>query len=122
MTFGILKSINERKKLYEEFKQTSINSISYVAKKSMFNRYRNTLKKTTTLAKLVYYKHIFDRYNHDMKKTWGIISETLNRSVPNSIPDTMTIIDEDCSDRQVIADNFNDFFSTIGESNEKKIL
>ena len=56
-----------------------------------------------------------------MKKTWGIISETLNRSVPNSIPDTMTINGEDCSDRQVIADNFNNFFSTIGESNEKNI-
>ena len=56
-----------------------------------------------------------------MKKTWGIISETLNRSVPNSIPDTMTINGEDCSGRQVIADNFNDFFSTIGEINEKNI-
>ena len=53
-----------------------------------------------------------------MKKTWGIISETFNRSVPNSIPDTMTINGEDCSDRQVINDNF---FSTIGESNEKNI-
>ena len=89
-------------------------------KKTMFNQYRNTLKKTITLAKLVYYKNIFDRYKHDMKKTWGIISETLNRSVPNSIPDTLTINGEDCSDRQVIADNFNDFFSTIGESNKKK--
>ena len=56
-----------------------------------------------------------------MKKTWDIISETLNRSVPNSIPDTMTINGEDCSDRQVIADNFNGFFSTIGESKENNI-
>ena len=87
----------------------------------MFNRYRNTLKKTITLAKLVYYKNVFDRYKHDMKKTWGIISKTLNRSVPNSIPDTMTTNGEDCSDRQVIADNFNVFFSTIGESNENNI-
>ena len=45
-----------------------------------------------------------------MKKTWGIISEALNRNVPNSIPDTMTINDEDCRYRQVIADSFNDFF------------
>ena len=56
-----------------------------------------------------------------MKKTWGIISETLNRNVPNSIPDTMTINGEDCSDRQVIADSFNDFFSTIGERSEQHI-
>ena len=81
MTVGILKSINQRNKLYKKFKQTSINSISYVAKKTMFNRYRNTLKKTITLAKLVYYKNIL------------IVINTI----------------------------FNDFFSTIGESNEKNI-
>ena len=45
-----------------------------------------------------------------MKKTWGIISKTLNRNVPNSIPDTMTINGEDFSDRQIIADSFNVFF------------
>ena len=33
----------------------------------------------------------------------------------------MTINGEGCSDRQVTADNFNDFFSTNGESNEKYI-
>ena len=33
----------------------------------------------------------------------------------------MTINGEGCGDRQVTADNFNDFFSTIGESNEKII-
>ena len=56
-----------------------------------------------------------------MKKIWGIISEALNRNVPNSIPDTMTINDEDCRYRQVIADSFNDFFSTIRERNEQHI-
>ena len=110
-----------RNKLYKKLKQTSIDSISYVAKTTMFNRYRNTLKKTIRQEKFVYYKNIFERYKHDMKKTWGIISETLNRSVPNSISDTMTINGEDCSDRQVIADSFNDYFSTIGEGNEQHI-
>ena len=51
----------------------------------------------------------------------GHYFRTLNRSVPNSIPDTMTTNGQDCSDRQVIADSFNGFFSTIGESKEKNI-
>ena len=54
-----------------------------------------------------------------MKKTWGIILETLNKSVPNSIPDTMTINDEDCSDRQVIADNFNIFSPQLEKLTQK---
>ena len=33
----------------------------------------------------------------------------------------MTINGEDCSDRQVMPDSFNDFFSTIGERNEQHI-
>ena len=58
-TVGILTSINQRNKLYKKFKQTSMDSISYVEKKTMFNRYINTLKKTIIRAKLVYYKKYF---------------------------------------------------------------
>ena len=43
----------------------------YITKKSNFNRYRNTLNKTITNAKRVYYKAIFNLYKHDMKKTVG---------------------------------------------------
>ena len=53
-----------------------------------------------------------------MKKTWAIISDTLNKNSRPSIPETMTINDTTCHDKQVIADNFNLFFSSIGEMNE----
>ena len=42
-----------------------------------------------------------------MKKTWRVISETLNRKVKNSVPETMTINGQDCSNRQIIVENFN---------------
>ena len=34
-----------------------------------------------------------------------------------SIPDTMTINGQDCQDKQIIAEQFNSFFTTIGELN-----
>ena len=37
-----------------------------------------------------------------MKKTWGVISETLNRKVKNSVPETMTINGQDCSNKEII--------------------
>ena len=46
ITVGILKSINQGNKLYKKFKLTRIDLIIYVAKKTIFNRFRNTLKKT----------------------------------------------------------------------------
>ena len=56
-----------------------------------------------------------------MKKTWGVISETLNRKVKNSVTETMTINGQDCSDREIIVENFSTFFATIGEKNEHNI-
>ena len=40
----------------------------------------------------------YERY--DMKKTWGVISETLNRKVKDSDPETMTINGQDCSNKE----------------------
>ena len=53
-----------------------------------------------------------------MKKMWAIISDTLNKTPrPSIIPETMTINDTTCHDKQVIADNFNLSFASIGEMN-----
>ena len=56
-----------------------------------------------------------------MKKTWGVISETLNRKVKSSVPETMTINGQDCSNREIIVENFNTLFASIGEENEHNI-
>ena len=42
-----------------------------------------------------------------MKKTWGVISETLNRKVKNSVAETMTINGQDCSNKEIIVEEFN---------------
>ena len=117
ITAGILKSINHRNKLYKNFKQTQIDAINYVAKKANFNQYRNRLNKTITLAKRMYYKHIFDQFKYDMKKTWAILSDILNRKAINPLPDMMTIQGHECSDKKVIAEQFNIFFATMGMQN-----
>ena len=76
ITNGILKSINNRNKLYKKLKQSRIDYVDYITKKTEFNKYRNTLSKTITNAKRVYYKQMFDRYKYDMKKT-GVLYQKL---------------------------------------------
>ena len=56
-----------------------------------------------------------------MKKTWATLSDILNRNAKKSLPDTMTINRQDCKDKQIIAEQFNSFFATIGELNERNI-
>ena len=114
-------TINTRNKLYKKLKKTKIDSPNYITNKTNFNKYRNTLNKTITNAKRVYYKEIFNLYKHDMKKTWGVISETLNRKVKNSVPETMTINGQDCSNKEIIVEEFNNFLATVGEKIEQNI-
>ena len=71
ITNGILRSINTRNKLYKKLKNTKIDSPNYITNKTNFNKYRNTLNKTITNAKRVYYKEIFNLYKHDIKKNLG---------------------------------------------------
>ena len=117
----ILKSINNRNKLHKKLKQCRIDSVDYITKKTDFNKYRNTLSKTITNGKCVYYKRIFDRYKYDMKKNWHIFSETLNRKVKNLIPETMTINCQDCSDKETIAESFNNFLASIEKQIELNV-
>ena len=101
--------------MYKKLKQMRPDSENNVINRSNFNHYRNILKKAMIHAKRCYYKNTFDRFKHDMKKTWSIISETLSRNkYYHSLPETMTINDQDCSNTQVIAEHFNTFFATIG--------
>ena len=115
ITIGIIRSINQRTKLYKKIKQMKIDSFEYVIKKSEFNRYRNALKKIITHAKRLYYKNLFDQFKYDMKKTWKIISESLNKNSRNSVPDTMLIDGVECSYRKKIAEKFNSYFVSVGK-------
>ena len=121
ITTGILNSINRRNKLYKVLKQTKTDAISYATKKSNFKRYRNILSKTIAFAKRTYYIHIFHQCKRDMKKTWAILSNILNKIAKQSLPDTMTINGQDSKDKQIIAEQFNSFFATIGELNVRNI-
>ena len=42
----------------------------------------------------------------------------MNKNSRSSLPETMTINGTTCHEKQVIADNFNRFFASIGEMNE----
>ena len=61
------------------------------------------------------------QFKFDMKKTWDVLSEILNRSNRNSVPDNITVNNDECSDKQAIAEHFNSFFASVGELNCKNI-
>ena len=121
ISVGIIRSINHRNRLYKHLKQLKTDSFDYVIKKADFNRFRNVLKKNITHAKRLHFKRLFDQFKYDMKKTWKIISDSLNKTSHNTIPDTMIINGLDCTDKKQIADSFNAFFVSVGKQNNANI-
>ena len=51
ITFGILRSVNKKNKLYKCLKLTKSDSTIFEERKQRFNQYKNTLRKTITQAK-----------------------------------------------------------------------
>ena len=45
-----------------------------------------------------------------MKKTWAVLSEILNRTSRNTVPDNMIINGVECSDKQAIVEHLILFF------------
>ena len=117
----IIMSINQRNRLYKPLKQMKTDSFDYVIKKADFNRFRNVLKKTITHAKRLHFKGLFNQFKNDIKKTWKILSDSLNKTSHDTIPDTMVINGLDCTDKKQIADSFNAFFVSVGEQNNANI-
>ena len=75
-----------------------------------FNRYKNTLNKTLTNVKRVYYNAIFNLYKHDIKKPWGVISENSNRKVKIHSQKQWLLV---CSSREIIVEKFNTFLLVL---------
>ena len=65
----------------------------------------------------MYYINIFATYKTDSKQTWSILRQIINKSKKsNSLPSTFVIDNNKISNPQVIAEEFNTFFSKIGQS------
>ena len=90
ITFGILRSVNKKKKLYTCLKLTKSNSTIFEERKQRFNQYKNTLRKTITQAKKIYFSNQFTRHVGNDQKTWQTIDNALNRKPPKLTPPPLT--------------------------------
>ena len=61
ITFGILRSVN-KKKLYKCLKLNKSDSTIFGERKQWFNQYKNTLRKTITQAKQLYFSNQFTKH------------------------------------------------------------
>ena len=114
ITNGIIRSITFRDNLYRKLKQTSPDSNQFPVLKINPRTYNKILKRNIKLAKSTYYQHFFLKHKNDMKSTWRIIKDILNSAKKkNNYPEAFWINGELISDKVVLANQLNLYFSNI---------
>ena len=122
ITNALMKSIKKRDKLYKKLKMTPRPSTVYENRSLQLRNFNKILRRLINAAKKDYYADLFERNKTDMKKTWSTINNVLNKkATPNSYPDSFEINDNSVSNKTVIANEFNSFFTDIGPKLSSKI-
>ena len=75
------------------------------------------LKRSIKIAKSTYYQHSFKKHKNDIKSNWRIIKDILNSTKKkNNYPEAFLINGELISDKVVLANQLNLYFSNIGSN------
>ena len=115
ITFGILRSINFRDKMYIKLKKTNPILPLYDTLKTNLRCYNNTLKKLIRTSKLEYYHNKFSKFKNDIKNTWLTIKEVINKNKSkNNAPDSININGNMITDTPSMVNEFNNYFANIG--------
>ena len=117
ITAGLIKSIKFRDKMYIRLKKTSQDLPLYNQLKTNLNTYNSILKKAIREAQKQYYHVSFNKYKNDIKNTWNTIKTIINKSKNvHKMSDYFLINNTKITDKQIIAGEFNKFFTNIGKT------
>ncbi|KAL7630974.1 UNVERIFIED_CONTAM: hypothetical protein RMT77_018738 [Armadillidium vulgare] len=115
LTKALLNSIKQKQKLYKSAKRGIIPMQTFIA-------YSSLLKKLIRKSKANYFENKFQQTQNDAKSTWGLINNILNCHKNNEviIPE-IKVKDETVTDKKLIVNELNSYFTTIGAKVAAKI-
>ena len=121
ITRGILKSIENRDKLHKKYLKDK-NDSTKAELFSKFKQIRNTLNTVIKQAKSDYYTELFEENKSNIKQTWKEIKKIVNINKKNTVfPDSIKKGHHFIHDKKEIANEFNSFFTSIGNNIDNKI-
>ena len=115
ITHGIITSIKFRDKMYSRMKANSSIPTLFNTLKTELATYNSILKKLIREAKKNHYDQCFHKFKNDIKKTWQTIKTIINKNSNKSeFPSSFRMNDTIITDKQQIANSFNQYFTEIG--------
>ena len=102
------------------WRSTQESNESYEIRKQTFKTYNRVLRNSVNLAKKNYYHKQFQIFRNDIRRTWMTI---INRSGnKKEYPDQFLFDGETVSDKNLIAEEFNKYFTSVGSKQSEKIV
>ena len=121
ITNGLIKSIHFRDGLYKQLVLTDKNTARYNTLKINLTTYNRILNKAKRALKKQYYTDKFTECKSDIKRTWQLINEVLGNNSNKNISDHFMINNECISNPKHIANQFNNFFVSVGSNQARNI-
>ena len=116
VTREILQSIKYRDKLYREYKCTAIGTYEHANAKNQVRAYNHILRKQIRHAKRVYNNRLFQSCNGNIRDTWKNIKDVMGISSTSKVlPEQFKVNDRTISNKDTIAQEFNNFFANISD-------
>ena len=111
LTKGILISCVQKNNMFKKLKKTpsQVNELTY-------KTFKNKLTHIIRIAKKNYFKEKFDMHRNNGEKTWETISEILKNKKTKVTDTFITSNGVPCTDNTDIANNFNIYFTTVGNT------
>ena len=112
ITNFILKKITHRNRLFVKKKRNPNNADLKMA----YNLFRNSVTRDIKASKRNYYASYFENCKNNMKKTWKGIREIINTKSSMSCISHIYHNGQTITEPITIANTFNNFFTSIGQS------
>ena len=118
LTNGLLKSMNQSKRLYQQHLSDPTNDQHELK----FKNYRNLLNKVKRACKVKYYQDKCIEYKRNTTKLWQLINDIIHKTNDKScIIDCIKVNNIEIYDKQNISNVFGEYFSNLGENFANKI-
>ena len=116
MTKGLIKSCNNKAKLYKNFKRSGLK-----VDKLRYLTYLTKLLKILRIAETTYYAEKFRSLSTNLKKTWSLLNTIINKNHISDLTNPFLINGSLTTNPIIIADKLNEYFVNIGPTLASKI-
>ena len=117
MTSGLLKSSKQKQKLYKNLLKNKT-----VENENKYKKYAKEFNKLKEKAKINFYSNKVIANETNLKKLWSTMKEIISKNKPRKdYPKNITVNGKRLTDKKLISEEFNSFFTNVGPILASKI-